>query len=223
MSLRMIESSCSNLNGKTKVAMAVYIVVLYFMYRISDRNWIIDRFGIVRILWGRSTRYWTRNILVEITRAVTRIFRAGRVFHANYSCYLCPACAERVRGLFAKTFQRDSSVSSSRSLSSNFPGSFVPPLLAPPLCPRLFLLLFFLCFFFSFFFSSSDTSLHSWDTLHREQYFMRSYRSCFDSQRYFFFIFNSTLKKLHWISIFFFLRQSEDNLTERVSREYGSF
>lgn len=159
--------------------------------------------GLVRILWRRGggveSRYWTRNILVEITQ---RIFRAGSVFHANYSCYSCPACAEHcVRALFAKTFQRDSSVSSSRSLSSNFPGSFVPPLLAPPLCPRLFLLLFFLFLFF--FFCVERHVSHSWDTLRAIFYAILSL--LLFSLRYFFFLYSyNTLKKLCRMSTDFF-------------------
>lgn len=146
----MIESSCSKLNGKMEIVSGrVHCCIAFYVLNLgSELNYrsIRDQFVFSGEGEGES-RYWTRNILVEITQ---RIFRAGSVFHANYSCYSCPACAEHcVRALFAKTFQRDSSVSSSRSLSSNFPSSFVPPLLAPPLCPRLFLLLlFFLCFFF---------------------------------------------------------------------------
>lgn len=141
---------------------------------------------------------------MEITRAVTRIFRAGRVFHASYSCYLCPACAERVRGLFAKTFQRDSSVSSSRSLSSNFPGSFVPPLLAPPLCPRLFLLLFFLCFFFSFFFFRPATRLCIAETLCIASNILCDLIALALIHSGIFFIFNSTLKIILNINFFLF-------------------
>lgn len=112
------------------------------MYWISGRNWIIDRL----VFLGEIVTGCGNN---ASTRAVTRIFRAGRVFHANYSCYLCPACAERVRGLFAKTFQRDSS--SSLLVALYRPASF---LLSSPrlfVAPRLFLLLvLFLFSFFSF-------------------------------------------------------------------------
>lgn len=134
---------------------------------------------------------------MEITRAVTRIFRAGRVFHASYSCYLCPACAERVRGLFAKTFQRDSSVSSSRSLSSNFPGSFVPPLLAPPLV-HAFSFFFFFFVSFSLFFFRPATRLCIAETLCIASNILCDLIAlALIHSGIFFFIFNSTLKKLH--------------------------
>lgn len=138
----MIESSCLNLRDENSSTLLYCVLCIESQVGIELS---IDWYS-----WGRSLldEKYTRGNNAS-TRAVTRIFRAGRVFHANYSCYLCPACAERVRGLFAKTFQRDSS--SSLLVALYRPASF---LLSSPrlfVAPRLFLLLvLFLFSFFSF-------------------------------------------------------------------------
>lgn len=188
----MIESSCLNLRDENSSTLLYCVLCIESQVGIELS---IDSYS-----WGRSLldEKYTRGNNAS-TRAVTRIFRAGRVFHANYSCYLCPACAERVRGLFAKTFQRDSN--SSLLVALYRPASF---LLSSPrlfVAPRLFLLL--VLFLFSFFSFSFCVERHVSAARIAGTLCIASNILCdlialaLSRIFFFFFIFNSTLEKLY--------------------------